>query len=86
MNAPPSSSFLAFEDTVNNSSSGNSGEREATEQQRRMAASASHFIYSNRLLACMVARQACKEDPGSLHGTADNLKSHSDGAILPHFS
>lgn len=80
MSASSSSSLLAFEDTVINSPSGNSGEWEATKQQRRVAASASYaliFIYSNRLLACMVARPACKRDPGSLHGAAGNLKSHS---------
>lgn len=81
--------LLAFGDAVNNSPPGNPGEWEATEQQKRVAASTSHaliFIYSNWLLACMVAKPACKRDTGSLHGAADNLESRSEGAVLPHFS
>lgn len=37
----------------------------------------------------MVAMPACKRNPGSLHGAADNLKSHSEGEYclisLNHF-
>ena len=93
----PSSSFLTFEDTVNNFSS--ETQVNAKLQDSRGAASASHaliFIYSTLLYSTLLystllySASGCKarfkRDPRSLHGAAGHQKSHSEQAVLPHFS